>query len=221
MKRHTVVLALVMPSIIFTPMGYAQDSSAGRSASGNALSTVTPGTRFLARLQDTLSTQNAKAGDHFHARTLEPLILSDGTVLAPGLEIRGHVDKVEAAHQAGRARMWLTFDEIKTHSGWVPLVADLTDIPGVHSVRVDYDREGEIEARTSKRQQQAEAAAAGALAGAAGGVAAHNNKGAAMGAAAGAATGFMIASGLGQEFTLAKDTKLELILDRPLYVGRL
>lgn len=117
--------------------------------------------------------------------------------------------------------MWLTFDEIKTHSGWVPLVADLTDIPGVHSVRVDYDREGEIEARTSKRQQEAEAAAAGALAGAAGGVAAHNNKGVAMGAAAGAATGFMIASGLGQEFTLAKDTKLELILDRPLYVGKL
>jgi hypothetical protein len=30
----------------------------------------------------------------------------------------------------------------------------------------------------------------------------------------------MAASGLGQELTLAKDTKLEIILDRPLYVNR-
>jgi hypothetical protein len=221
MKLNAVVLALEVALVTAVPFIYAQDSSAGRSVSANALSAVTPGTRFLAGLQDTLSTGTAKAGDRFHARTLEPLTISDGTVLAPGLEIRGHVDKVQAAHQAGRARMWLTFDEIKTRSGWVPLVADLTDIPGVHSVRVDYDREGEIEIRTSKRQQEAEAAAAGALAGAAGGVAAHNNRGAAMGAAAGAATGFMAAAGLGQEFTLAKDTKLELILDRALYLGRL
>jgi hypothetical protein len=217
MKRNTLVLVLVM---LCTPLSYAQNSSMARSISGYPPNTVTPGTRFLVGLQDTLSTQNAKASDRFHARTLEPITMSDGTVLAPGLEVRGHVDKVDAAHRAGRARMWLTFDDIKIHSGWVPLVADLADIPGVHSVRVDYEREGEIEARTSKRQQEAEAAAAGALVGASGGVAAHNNKDAAMGAATGAATGFMAASGIGQEFTLAKDTKLEIILDRPLYMAR-
>jgi hypothetical protein len=85
---------------------------------------------------------------------------------------------------------------------------------------VDYEREGEIEARTSKHQQEAEAAAAGALVGAASRVAAHSGKDAAMGAAAGAATAFMASSGLGEELTLAKDTKLEIILDRPLYVSR-
>jgi hypothetical protein len=127
---------------------------------------------------------------------------------------------VEAARKTGRARIWLTFDEVRTPAGWSPLVADLVDIPGVHSVKVDYDREGEIEARTSKHQQEAEAAAAGAFVGAAGGVAAHNGKDAAMGAAAGAATAFMAASGLGQELALARGTKLEIILDRPLYVNR-
>jgi hypothetical protein len=199
---------------------YAQNYSEERSVRPSVPNTVTPGTRFLAGLQDSLSTQTAKAGDRFYARTLEPLPTSDGTILPPGLEISGHVDKVEAAHKTGRARMWLTFDDMKTRAGWVPLVADLTEIPGVHSIRVDYNREGEIEARTSKHQQDAEAAAAGALAGAAVGVAAHNGKDAALGAAAGAATGFMAASGLGQEFTLAKGTKLELIIDRPLYVSR-
>jgi hypothetical protein len=104
--------------------------------------------------------------------------------------------------------------------GWAPLVADLADIPGVHSVRVDYEREGEIEARTSTREREAEAAAAGAFVGAAGGVAARNGRDAAMGAAVGAATAFMAASGLGEELTLARDTKLEIILERPVYISR-
>lgn len=184
------------------------------------LNSVGAGTRVLAVLEDSLSTENEKPGNRFRARTIEPLPLSNGAIIGPGLEIRGHVDKVESARKVGRARMWLTFDEIKTQSGWVPLVADLTDLPGLHSVRVDYDHEGEIEARTSKRQAQAEAAAAGAMAGAAGGVAAHSGRDAAMAAAAGAATGFMVASGLGQEFTLVKNTKLEIILDRPVYPER-
>lgn len=218
MKRVVFLLVFLELAVAATNM---RGQSVANSTSGKAPNTVTAGTRFLVGLGDRLNTKDAKAGDRFHARTLEPLATTDGGVLAPGLEIRGHVDKVEVAHQAGRAHMWLTFDEIKTRAGWVPLVADLTDIPGVHSVQVDYDRVGEIEARTSKREQVAEAAAAGAFMGAAGGVAAHSGKDAAMGAAAGAATGFMIASGLGQELTLPKDTKLELILDRTLYVDRL
>ena len=94
------------------------------------------------------------------------------------------------------------------------------DVPGVHSIRVDYDREGEIEANSSKRQDALEAAAAGALVGAAAGVASHNEKEAAMGAAAAAATAYMVTSGLGQELTLQKDTKIEIILERSLYFGR-
>jgi hypothetical protein len=105
-------------------------------------------------------------------------------------------------------------------NGRIPLVADVFDVPGVHSLKVDYRREGGIEMRNSSRHQQAEAAAAGAFAGAAPGVIEHSGKDAAMGAAAGAATAFMVASGLGQELTLEKDTKLELILDRPLRLGR-
>jgi hypothetical protein len=199
---------------------HAQDSSIASPALVNATNAVSAGTRFIIGLQDNLNTKDAKAGDRFHARTLEPLATTNGALLSPGMEVHGHIDKVEAARKTGRARLWLTFDEIRTPQGWSPLVADLVDIPGMHSVKVDYDREGEIEARTSKHQEEAEAAAAGAFVGAAGGVAAHNGKDAAMGAAAGAATAFMAASGLGQELTLSKDTKLEIILDRPLYVRR-
>lgn len=219
MKRAVAILACT------TLLGAAalvrgQDRSSSQFPAGNVQDVVPAGTRLLIGLRDTLNTKETKTGSPFHARTLEPLATADGTILSPGLEVRGHVDKVEAAHQTGRARIWLTFDEIRTSKGWLPLIAVVTDVPGVHSVKVDYDREGEIESRTTKRQEEAEAAAAGAFVGAAAGVAARNGKDTAMGAAAGAATGFMVASGLGQELTLAKDTKLEIILDRPIYVGR-
>lgn len=217
--KNTRVLLVLAAFVLLAGTGqglYSQDRS-----TVSATNAVPAGTRFLISLGTSLGTKDSKSGDRFRGRTIEPLVTEDGTTLAPGMEVRGHVDKVEAARQAGRARMWLTFDEVKTPRGWLPLVAVVADIPGVHSVKVDYDREGEIEARTSKRQQEAEAAAAGAFVGAASGVAAHNAKGAAYGAAAGAATGFMAASGLGQELTVQKDTKIELILDRPLYVGRI
>jgi hypothetical protein len=220
MQRMSVLLALATLLVFIAGAGLpaiAQDQSAAPSAAPNE---VTAGTRFLIGLEQTLATESAKSGDRFRARTLEPLTSSDGTTLPSGAVVRGHIDKVETAHQAGRARLWLTFDDIKTPDGWVPLVAMVTDVPGVHSIRVDYDREGEIEARTDKRHEEAEAAAAGAFVGAAPGVAAHSGKDAAIGAAVGAATAFMVASGLGQEFTLAKNTKLELILERSLYFGR-
>lgn len=207
-------------ALIFAPTSpmSAQDQSS--DSGGTAPNEVAPGTRFLIRLDDELSTQNSKAGSRFHARTIARLASADGTALPAGAEVRGHVDKVEPAHKTGRARMWLTFDDIKTPDGWIPLVAMVDDVPGVHSIHVDYDREGEIESSSSKRQDAFEAAAAGALVGAAAGVASHNGKDAAMGAAVAAATAYMVTSGLGQELTLQRDTKIEIILERSLYFGR-
>jgi hypothetical protein len=201
-------LAILVVSIAVAPLLSAQDNINPRY--------VSAGTRFLASLQDTLSTKDLKAGDHFQVRTLEPLVTPNGETLRPGAEIRGHVDKVEQAHKTGRAKLWLTFDDVKTPEGWLPLVAVVDDVPGVHSLRVDNQREGEIEMQRSKRQDEEAAIAAGAFVGAAAGVAARNGKDAALGAAAGAATAFMAVSGLGEELTLAKDTKLELMLERDL-----
>lgn len=180
---------------------------------------VSPGTHFLVRLDAAISTKTAKPGMEFTAHTLDPISTADGLVLHPGAEIRGHVDKVEQAHEVGRARMWLAFDDISSPHGWLPLVATVSDVPGLHSVRAVYDHEGEIENGTNRRQDEAEAAAAGALVGAAPGVAERKGKTAAIGAATGAATAFMISSGLGQELTLQQNTKLELVLDHPLYLA--
>lgn len=180
---------------------------------------VASGTRFLAAVDGTISTKNAKAGDHFQAATLEQLVAIDGTIVPAGTAIRGHVDKVEEAHKTGRARLWLAFDDVRTARGWMPVVAVVDDVPGVHSIHVDERREDAIEAQSDPRKDAEAAAAAGAFVGAATGVVSRNAKDAAAGAAIGAVTAYMVASGLGQEVTLDKSTKLELTLERDLALG--
>jgi len=221
MKRIIGIIAataFIVFALVGTRPVSAQDhSSSGSSEPPNA---VVQGTRFLVGLDAELGTKDSKHGDQFTVHTLEPLIAADGTGLPAGTEIRGHVDKVEAAGKTGRAKLWLTFDDIKTPDGWMPLVAMVDDVPGVHSVRVNYNREGEIEASTTKRQEAVQAAAAGALAGAAPGIMDKNKQEAAMGAAAAAAAAYMVSSGIGQEVTLEKNTKIELILERALNFPR-
>ena len=182
--------------------------------------TVGNGKRFLVRLDDELSTRKHKLNKKFKARLLEPLQAANGAVLEPGAEIRGHISRIEPAGVTGRARMWLTFDEIKTPSGKMPLVADVVSVPGDHSVQPGNSKEGEIEARTTKGRREIEAAAAGAAIGAVVGATAKGGKGAGIGAAIGGVSGFLIASGIGQELDLPKGTKLELELERPLYIAK-
>jgi len=181
---------------------------------------VSEGTRFLVRLEDKLNTGTDRQGKKFKVKTAEPLTAADGTILPPGAEIRGHVSRIEPAAATGRARLWLTFDEIKVPAGKIPVVASVASVPGDHSVRAGDSREGEIEARTSTGTREAEAAAIGAAMGAAAGAAARGGKGAAVGAAVGAAAGFLVSSGMGQELELPKGSKLELLLNRPLFVGK-
>jgi hypothetical protein len=181
---------------------------------------IPEGPRLLIGLEDTLDTKHDKAGRRFIATTLEPVTTAEGDVIPQGVRIRGHIDKVHAAGDTGRARMWLTFDDIQTPRGWRPFVAQLIDAPGVHSIHVLYDREGEIQAASVNKDQAMKAAMAGAFAGAATGMSTGKEKEAAMAAATAAAQAFMVAYGLGQEFTLEKGTKLEIVLERPLHAGR-
>ncbi len=220
MSRRMQILAML---ILLGSLGLSVRAQAPDSGSQNpnvAPYEVHAGTRFVVVLHDKLSTKDDKRGKKFGARTLEEIVSADGTTLPAGAEVHGHIDKVVSAGKTGRAKLWLAFDEIHTQNGWVPLIAELIGTPGIHSIRVLYEHEGEIEATSSNHQTEAEAAAAGALAGATVGMAAHDNKDAAIGAAMGAAAAFMVTSGIGQELTLDENTKLELVLERALRIRK-
>jgi hypothetical protein len=179
---------------------------------------VAPGTKFLVRLNEELGTKGTQQNAKFQVKTLEPLEAGSGIYLPAGAEIRGHISHVEPAGVAGRAKLWLTFDEIHTKFGDLPIVAEIVDVPGDHSVKSGPRKEGLIEGRSSTQQDAAEAAAAGAAVGAVKGVKDKDKKEAAEGAALGALTAYLMESGRGHELNLPKGAKLELELERALYL---
>lgn len=179
---------------------------------------VTPGTKFLVSLQDDLSSKGTQENAAFKVKTLEPLEAGRGFYLPSGAEIVGHISRVEPAGVAGRAKLWLTFDEIQTKFGDLPIVAEVASIPGDHSVKPVPNQEGLIAGRSSTQQDAATAAAAGAAIGAVKGVKDKDKKEAAEGAALGAITAYLMESGRGHELNLPKGAKLELELERALYL---
>jgi hypothetical protein len=179
---------------------------------------VAPGTKFLVKLEDELTTRGTQENAKFKVKTLEPLEAGSGIYLPAGVEIRGHISHVEPAGVAGRAKLWLTFDEIHTKFGKLPIVAEVVSVPGDHSVKSGAAQEGLIEGRSSNQHDAAEAAAAGAAIGAVRGVKDKDKKEAAEGAALGALTAYLMESGRGHELNLPKGAKLELELERALYL---
>jgi hypothetical protein len=179
---------------------------------------VAPGTRFLVSLEDDLGTKGTQEKAKFKVKTLEPLEAGEGIYLPSGAIIVGHVSHVEPAGVTGRARLWLTFDEIHTSFGRLPIVAEVISVPGEHSVKTKAGQEGLIEGRSSTQEDAAQAAAAGAALGAVKGVKDKDKKEAAEGAALGALTAYLMETGRGHELDLPKGVKLELELERALYL---
>jgi hypothetical protein len=187
---------------------------AAQDASPAPANVVPQGTVFLIQLADRLDTRTVKAGDHFRARLAEPLVAASGQTIESGRKIKGHVSAVEPGL---RTRIILSFEEIETAHGWVPLIATVTGVPGEHGLR-QVGEEGEIGRQGMTKEQIAEAIVVGAGEGAAQGEKTGGKRGAATGAGSGAAAGAMSAFEAGHDLVLDKGTALEIRLDRNLGV---
>ena len=177
---------------------------------------VPEGTTFLVRLEDKLDTRKLQQGKHFKVKLGEDLIAANGNTIPRGKKIKGHVSSVE---QGLHARMLLSFDEIETNHGWVPLVATVTGVPGEHAVKTP-DAEGEIERKGMSKRHVIEAAAVGAAIGTVAGASAGGGKGAGIGAGAGAGVGALAGFLTDHDLRLDKGTTMEVRLDRALQVPR-
>jgi hypothetical protein len=175
---------------------------------------VPQGTVFLIQLTDRLDTRTVKAGDHFHARLAESLVSANGQTIEAGKKIKGHVSAVEPGL---RTRVILSFEEIETAHGWVPLIATVTGVPGEHGLQ-QIGEEGEIGRKGMTKEQIAEAVIVGAGEGAAQGERSGGKRGAAAGAGSGAAAEAFSAFESGHDLVLDKGTALEIRLDRNLGV---
>jgi hypothetical protein len=201
--RHSVlVISLLAVGAL------AQDVA---SAAPNA---VPRGTLCLIQITNQLDSHTAKAGDSFRARLAEPVTTPDGQIIATGSKIRGHISAVEPGL---RRRLLLSFDEIQTSHGWVPLFATVTGVPGEHGLNAIGD-EGEIGRKGMTKQEIAETVVVAAGEGAMEGEKTGGKRGAAAGAGQGAADGALTAFESNHDLVLAKGTALEIRLDRNLTI---
>lgn len=202
--------------MLFCLPALAQDETEAPAPPPAPPNAVAQGTIGLIQLTDRIDTRTVKSGDHFHARLAEPLTADDGETIPEGAKIKGHVSSVFPGFQT---RILLSFDQIQTEHGWVPLIATVTGVPGEHGMRA-VGEEGEIGRKGMTKEEIAEAVVVGAGRGAVEGERARGKKGAAEGAGAGAADAAVSAFESAHDLILDKDTALEIRLDRNLLVSR-
>jgi hypothetical protein len=121
----------------------------------------------------------------------------DETIILHGRRIRGHVS---AVGNGFHPRLLLSFDEIETQRGWVPLMATITAVPGEHGLTIGNEGEIEREGQGGGERRDPDSDGIGSRAGAAGAV--------------------VRAIFSDHRLQLQKGTILEVRLDRPLQVPR-
>jgi hypothetical protein len=173
---------------------------------------VPDGYRFLITLDEPLDTATTPRGKHFRALLREPIVAQNGQTIAGGYWVTGHVSEVQRGFNA---RLLLSFDEIQTPHGWIPLSATVVDVPSEHGLKPP-GVEGQIERPAIDVRRALEGAGVGAVVGASTGEATGGSKGAAVGAATGAAAGAGVATLTDRNILLDKGAQLVLRLDRGL-----
>ena len=207
-SRVCSLFVIAVVTILLVSSAPAQD------ASPMPANVIPQGSILLIQLSDRLDTHTAKAGDRFRARLAEAVTTENGQAIDAGKKIKGHVSAVEPGL---RRRLLLSFDEIETSHGWVPLIATVTGVPGEHGLSQIGD-EGEIGRKGMSKEKIAEAVVVGAGEGAEQGARSGGKRGAATGAGSGAADGAMSAFESAHDLLLDKGTALEIRLDRSLSI---
>ncbi len=89
MKRMIAIAGAAGLFAVALATGSCVLSADSSTRTAEASAQVVSGTRLLIALREPLSTKNAKAGDRFSARTLEPIPITGGSVLRPARRCAG------------------------------------------------------------------------------------------------------------------------------------
>lgn len=209
-------------SMALTPSGFAGTSV--------EQSVVPRGTTLRLILNDSLNTKKTNAGERFQATVAEDVIVDGRVMIRHGARVEGTVTEVERAKRlaglAGKAKMTLRFDRVRTVNGERPLVATLVSVhdpvPGLKDEdikkdkKVDVNEEGEVTADRDIKDILTKGAigvAAGALLGVLFGNA---SRGVIIGSIGGAVA---ILAPKGKDVNLKEGTGLQIRLDRDLNIA--
>src|SRR5437868_662081 len=210
---------VVVPGMrVFAQIDMSQGPVLSQRNQGPSAANVIPAdTQFEIQLKDTLDTGKDSIGKKFKAKLAQDLVAPDGSSIPMGSEIKGHVSDLQGGLHS---QLLLSFDQIKTRHGWVPLAAMVAGVPGEHGVQSETGPEGEIKHTKVDARREVESVAAGAALGAIAGAAAGGGKGAAIGAGVGGGLGTGAGLLMGRNIRLNKGQALDLRLERDIFLPR-
>jgi hypothetical protein len=178
------------------------------------LYTVSTGTTFRVRMNNTISSNTARVGNTFTATVTEPVYSDTGIVVIPtGSTVTGRVDSVTPARKGGNpGQIGVSFTSVRLPGGRVRSInGSLTDL---NTKEAKSDSESVASGDRMKNRKIifiGGGGAGGAILGAAIG----GGKGAAIGAILGAAGGF-----LGEKFTKGEEAQVKSGTEFGVYLNQ-
>jgi hypothetical protein len=160
------------------------------------------------QIEQTLGTENSRAGDQFTAHVINDLQAADGTVVVPrGAVVTGTVSELHKSEHVGQqASIGLAFQSIGMYGRAYPFAADVVE------TKVEKSRHA---------SGIAKGAGGGALAGGVLGAILGGGSGALKGGLIGAGAGTLIGLGVGDvEATLPAGTSMTIRTTQPLDLRR-
>lgn len=179
---NTTMLTLVA-ALVLSVLPNLTDAQTRRTRRRPATTTLVPaGTELRIRLNDTLSSKEARGGDRFTATVVNPSRYEEG-------KVTGHIRSISKSGRVeGRTSMSLSFDSIQLRDGRTgPLRAEVLRVYDSDSVK-KVDEEGRVQSG-GRGKQTLKRSGIGAAAGAVIGGLAGGGKGAAIGMIVGGAAG--------------------------------
>jgi len=178
------------------------------------LYTVPRGERFRVRMEETINSKTARAGDKFTTRVTEPVYSTTGVVVIPtGSVVTGRVDSVKAAKKGGDpGQISVSFIEVRLPNGTRRAInGSLTDLD---TKKAKSDNEGTASGDDRKNDKiifiGGGAAGGAVLGGIIGG-----GKGAVIGGLLGAGAGL-----LGERFTKGEDAEVKTGTEFGVYLNQ-
>lgn len=215
--------------VLFAAAAFAQDavvpanSTAQPSAdvqSQSGMVTIPAGTEIPVRLEQAISTKNAKVGDPVYATTAFPYVQNDHIVIPAGTYVQGRISEVKRPGRIkGRAEVLVHFTSLIYRSGYtVMLPGAVEQVPGADKQDVK-DKEGTIQQAGNKGEDAKTVGKVAATGAGLGGIAGRSMKGVGIGGAAGAAAGLgYVLLTRGPDMLLPAGTNLQMIIQRDLQV---
>lgn len=181
---------------------------------------IPAGTEIPVRLEQAISTKNAKVGDPVYATTAFPYVQNNHVIIPAGTYVQGRISEVKRPGRIkGRAEVLVHFTSLIYRSGYtLMLPGTVEQVPGADKQSVK-DKEGTIEQAGNKGEDAKTVGKVAATGAGLGGIAGRSVKGLGIGGAAGAAAGLgYVLLTRGPDMFLPTGTNLQMVIQRDLQV---